>query len=229
MSKNFKISSKTQRSTTMVDSDGYEVRFDASGVATTQDEHTAAYFAGLPERFGFTVEPTPAPAAALPPRGPATRAAAPPPPPPVKTNARQGDLGVEFDPEPEGQFPSEGPTVSPKDSPIVPELMASVLRERYPETSDRVDLVKGLVTPGEFLTGIVASMDPGEQLRVMADVFPEATARLSDLERANNEHTAALEAARAKLTSAAERIAALEAELAATAKDPDTAGKSRRK
>lgn len=229
MSQTFKIISKTHRSAVVADSDGYEVRFDSTGLATITDEYAAAYFAGLPERFGFMVDPAPTPRGALPPRTPVKAEAAPPPPRQVKTNARQGDLGIEFEPEPEGQFPSSGPTISPKDSPLVPELMASVLRERYPEPSDRIDLVKGLVTPGEFLSGVVAGMDPGEHIRVMADVFPKATSRLSDLERANNEQTAALEAARLKITSAADRIAELEAELAAATKDTDTVGKTRRK
>lgn len=227
MAKTFTITSAHNKSVAVVDPDGYEVRFDGAGVATIDDEHAAAYFASV-ARFGYTVTPEPTPLAALPPRAPVVHVPPPPPAQPPKIGQTTADLGMDFEPEPEGQIPSAAVVVSPKDSPLVPEVAAAALRERYPDASDRIAIVRGLVTAEEFIGGVVATMEPSSKLRMHADLFPDAVARLGELERMNNEGAASLEAARAKLTGMADRIAELESALAA--KDTDTAGpKARRK
>lgn len=184
----YTIKSQHTKSLTIADPDGYEVSFDGAGVAVVDDPWAAGYFGGL-AHLGYSVDPQPAPLAALPPRPPVAKAA--PPPVPVRPDAGQwsGDLGVELDPGDE-HIPSVADVRNPQNSPIVPEVAAEVLRERYPDVSDRAILVRGLLGLEEFLEHIIRDKDAGERLRVLSDLFPETVERLRVLERQANESAA---------------------------------------
>lgn len=197
----YRITSARTKSITIADPDGYELTFDGDGVAETDDQWIAAYFATL-GGIGYAVVPTPPPLPSLPPR-PRMRPSMPPPPAarPRYTQS-EGDLGLSFSEE--EQIPNlvdRRDVVNPENSPVVPEVMAAALCERYPALADRAAIVQGLMSVDEFVTHVAEKTDDVNRVRMFRDLFPEIAARLQELEKAHTEREAGREPAQPEIDS----------------------------